>query len=106
MVWNFFDASVVSTSFACCTLFQAVSASVFLKAVLVVKLVFQIVSLCFPMVSVDLCWSQDALVLDFGVLVYHPAENIYRCKPLINSKTISVSKKIQFFLQDLLIPKT
>ena len=39
--------------------------------------------------------------------VYHPGQNGYRCKSLINSKTISVSKKItELFLQDSLIPKT
>ena len=38
---------------------------------------------------------------------YHLHKNEYRCKSLINSKTIPVSKKnTGLFLQDLLIPKT
>ena len=37
----------------------------------------------------------------------HSGQNDYRCKSLIYSKTVSVSKKItELFLHDLLIPKT
>ena len=35
-----------------------------------------------------------------------PAKKNYRCKSLINSKTISVGKNTELFVQDLLIPKT
>ena len=38
---------------------------------------------------------------------YHPGKNNYRFKSLTNSKTTSVSKKLQnYFLQDLLVLKT